>query len=82
MAKKKINAPVNDKKLRYLNSNFPCDKRKGLAKIGCCNMPKNLSPFMMNCDLHKRPMMWDECTDCPYQERVGRQKVLDQKKKK
>jgi len=55
-------------RLRRLNREYPCDKRRGVGTSGCCNQPKVKDVNAIDCELHGRSIYWNECMDCPYQE--------------
>ncbi len=69
--------------LERLNREYPCDKRRGYSGTGCssCSKKKNTTPPSQNgkidCGLHNYPVPPYECEECPYQERVGRNRALN-----
>ena len=72
-------------KLEKLNMDYPCDKRKGYAGTKCANCKgknKNTEPTTggkIMCELHNYPVPPYECEECPYQERTGRSRALNNK---
>jgi hypothetical protein len=66
-------------RLEWLEKEYPCDKRHGKAMTGCCGN-KFPSNGKVDCRLHNHPTPWYECTECPYQERIGKSKALDNNK--
>ena len=68
--------------LERLNRDYPCDKRKGYAGTSCPGCNKNKNPNVspkggkIKCDMHG-PVPSYECEECPYQERVGRSRALN-----
>lgn len=71
--------------LERLNKDYPCDKRDGYAGSGCsgCNKKKKdtkpVKGGKIKCNLHNYPVPSYECEECPYQERVGRSRALENK---
>lgn len=65
-----------------LQRDYPCDKRKGMGWGGCCNQPKRPVPGKVDCALHHHIVPWYECEECPYQERIGKQRELERRAKK
>ena len=72
--------------LERLNNEYPCDKRGGYKGNGCGSCKKNkkkeeepVKGGKIICNLHNYPVPPYECEECPYQERTGKSRALNNK---